>query len=363
MNQKEVIKKIKGYGLKFATTREFPLLCLSVVGFSYGNLLKKEIGFCYSGLGGLGKENRWQSLFNEEEVAKGTEKYLEKNLDKLKDFVKRSKVISEISMQKIKKAEKRIDKDPYSALSDIIKSYVKYMTGLGMINCFWRYLGNEKSKGKLSPKLAEWISKERNIISSAYPDIEDIIGKCVNIIGIKDGFDGKLLRYMTLDEIRIYLNKKKISKKQIKELKKRTKGYVYLYLDKKDYVFADKKIIESVKKEFFNINMKNICEIRGHTAYPGLVKGMVYNTGSKKHINKKEKFVLITHMTLPGDTVLISKCSAIVTDEGGMLSHAAIVAREMKKPCIIGTKIATKLFKDGDYIEVDANKGIARKIR
>jgi len=56
----------------------------------------------------------------------------------------------------------------------------------------------------------------------------------------------------------------------------------------------------------------------------------------------------------------IQKCSAIVTDEGGIMCHAAIVARELKKPCIIGTKVATKVIKDGDMLEVDADKGIVR---
>mgnify|MGYP001564748046 CR=1 FL=1 len=57
------------------------------------------------------------------------------------------------------------------------------------------------------------------------------------------------------------------------------------------------------------------------------------------------------------------KAAAFVTDEGGILCHAAIVARELKKPCIIGTKIATRVFKDGDMVEVDATKGIVRKIK
>lgn len=51
-----------------------------------------------------------------------------------------------------------------------------------------------------------------------------------------------------------------------------------------------------------------------------------------------------------------------MTDEGGITSHAAIVARELKKPCIVGTKLATQIFKDGDMVEVDAVTGIIRKI-
>jgi pyruvate,water dikinase len=67
-------------------------------------------------------------------------------------------------------------------------------------------------------------------------------------------------------------------------------------------------------------------------------------------------------MTHPKDIMLLKKASAIVTDEGGILCHAAIVAREMKKPCIIGTKIATQVLKDGDLVEVDAFARIVKKL-
>lgn len=67
-------------------------------------------------------------------------------------------------------------------------------------------------------------------------------------------------------------------------------------------------------------------------------------------------------MTSPDFVPLMKKAKAIVTDEGGLSCHAAIVSREMGLPCVIGTKNATKVFKDGDMIEVDANKGFVRKI-
>ena len=57
----------------------------------------------------------------------------------------------------------------------------------------------------------------------------------------------------------------------------------------------------------------------------------------------------------------MEKAAAIVTDIGGITTHAAIISRELGIPCIIGTKIATKLLKDGDYIEVDAENGIVKK--
>ena len=58
----------------------------------------------------------------------------------------------------------------------------------------------------------------------------------------------------------------------------------------------------------------------------------------------------------------MQKANAFVTNEGGLICHAATVAREMKKPCIVGTKNATKIFKDGDVIVVDANSGVVKKI-
>ena len=63
-------------------------------------------------------------------------------------------------------------------------------------------------------------------------------------------------------------------------------------------------------------------------------------------------------MTRPTTLVVCQKASAIITDEGGIVSHAAIIARELKIPCIVGTKIATKILKDGDLVEVDADQGV-----
>ena len=73
--------------------------------------------------------------------------------------------------------------------------------------------------------------------------------------------------------------------------------------------------------------------------------------------------ILVTAMTTPDYLPCMNKAVAFVTDEGGITCHAAIVAREMNKPCIIGTKIATQVLKDGDLIEVDANNGIVKILK
>lgn len=68
-------------------------------------------------------------------------------------------------------------------------------------------------------------------------------------------------------------------------------------------------------------------------------------------------------MTTTNFVPILSKVSAIVTDEGGITCHAAIISREMNIPCVIGTRSATKAFKDGDIVRVDADNGTVTKVR
>jgi len=67
-------------------------------------------------------------------------------------------------------------------------------------------------------------------------------------------------------------------------------------------------------------------------------------------------------MTKPEITPYLKRVLGIVTNDGGALSHASIISREMDLPCIVGTKIATDIFKDGDLIELNAYEGVARKL-
>lgn len=104
--------------------------------------------------------------------------------------------------------------------------------------------------------------------------------------------------------------------------------------------------------------------VTGIVAQPGKILGpvrIIKNFHDIKKVQPGE--VLVANTTHPDYLIGMRMAAAFVTDEGGIVSHAAIVAREMKKPCIVGTKIATKVLKDGDIIEVDAGKGIIKKIK
>lgn len=111
---------------------------------------------------------------------------------------------------------------------------------------------------------------------------------------------------------------------------------------------------------------KNIStEIKGMVAFRGKASGRVRLVSKRipeSFENFKDGDILVALATSPQFVPLMKRASAIVTDEGGLTSHAAIVARELKVPCIVATKTATKVLHDGDLIEVDTESGVVRQI-
>jgi len=102
--------------------------------------------------------------------------------------------------------------------------------------------------------------------------------------------------------------------------------------------------------------------ISGHIGHIGSAKGKVKIINDPENAEIDEDEILVCDMTSPDYVHLMKKAKAIVTDRGGILCHAAIIARELNKPCIVGTGNATKILKNGMMIEVDAEKGVVRVI-
>jgi pyruvate, water dikinase len=103
--------------------------------------------------------------------------------------------------------------------------------------------------------------------------------------------------------------------------------------------------------------------VRGVPAFAGKVRGTVQVVRGREDFPKfEEGNILVTSMTTPDFEVIMNRAAGIVTDEGGVTSHAAILARELRKPTVIGTETATRLFSSGDLAEVDADDGIALKV-
>ncbi len=104
-------------------------------------------------------------------------------------------------------------------------------------------------------------------------------------------------------------------------------------------------------------------ELGGAPASGGIARGRALVTMSASEaakINPGE--VLVTSMTTPDFVTAMKKAAAVVTNEGGILCHAAVISREFGIPCVVGTKIATKAIRTGDMVEVDGNRGTVKKI-
>jgi pyruvate,water dikinase len=99
-------------------------------------------------------------------------------------------------------------------------------------------------------------------------------------------------------------------------------------------------------------------DLQGEPASPGTVSGKVIIIKSPKEINRVSKGqVLVTTMTTPDFVPAMKKVNGILTDKGGQTSHAAIVSRELGVPCVVGTKVATKMFKEGDLVTLNGTTG------
>lgn len=104
-------------------------------------------------------------------------------------------------------------------------------------------------------------------------------------------------------------------------------------------------------------------ELKGQPACAGYARGKVkIIIRAKDMVKMKKGDIMVSIATDPDVVPAMKMAGAIVTEQGGITSHAAIVSRELGVPCVIGTKIATKVFKDGDRVEVDATKGVVRKL-
>ena len=165
------------------------------------------------------------------------------------------------------------------------------------------------------------------------------------------------MEYTVYPELREMLLDKKIDREV---LKKRQEGCMQIRTGEHEYeIIAGKRAQEIYETVFAKKETTN--EIKGMCASPGKAVGTV-KIIKKTHdmANMKQGDVLVASMTRPEMVPALKKAAAIVTDEGGITSHAAIVSREMGIPCIIGTKNATQVLKDGNRVEVDATKGVVR---
>jgi phosphohistidine swiveling domain-containing protein len=165
---------------------------------------------------------------------------------------------------------------------------------------------------------------------------------------------------LTNNEIVDFLEKNAIPNKNDIDLRN-IGEYIYYFDNGMPEITVDEELIAEAHK-MMHREVKQ--EIKGSIAFKGKVSGKVSLIKGKADLAKvKDGDILVARITMPDYTPAMKIAAAFVTEEGGITSHAAIIARELKKPCIVGTGNCTKVLRDGDVIEVDAEKGTVKIIK
>jgi phosphohistidine swiveling domain-containing protein len=149
----------------------------------------------------------------------------------------------------------------------------------------------------------------------------------------------------------------------LEQTKKRfANKFVSISINGQTKFIYDLKLIAKIRTSFMSTG--EIKEIKGNVVSQGQARGKVKIIWRSSDLSKlKSGDVLVANFTTPEYVPAMKKAIAIVTDDGGITCHAAIISRELNKPCVVGVKIATKVLKDGMMVEVDAERGIVKILK
>jgi pyruvate,water dikinase len=129
-------------------------------------------------------------------------------------------------------------------------------------------------------------------------------------------------------------------------------------IEGEDMFIVQTRAITTIGKKIEERKINGEVILTGLAASPGIAFGKIRIVKNMSDLEKvKQGDVLVTKMTNPDMVVSMQKSAAIVTDEGGLTAHAAIVSREMGIPAVVGTREATTKLKEGEIITVDGSSG------
>ena len=332
------------------------LLSCTIFGREYTVLLKKFLSVGISNCLFIEKQGESAAYYSDsilEEFAGGLTRKAEADPILIDDWCRDIKKHTDEVLCLIKETEKReIDRGDYKRYLVAMDAYSVSHRAIKMTVDF---LSPSLLKNKLKKMQAARLYAE-----SVYTVSEIFLEKWAKQVERKNKISYKLVLCCTKDEVDIFWKTGKLPSK--KELEKRFKLCV-IFFEKGKYQLSVNKEAVMAEKMVHNSFFED-KELKGTCAYPGKVTGRVKIVFDPSKIKDfKEGDILVTPMTRPEYLNLVKKSAGFITDAGGMLSHAAITARELKKPCVVGTQVSTKKLKDGDVVEVDAGKGVINILR
>lgn len=359
----EIKNKAEEQKLKISIPEAFSILTTP----SKSSLGQEEEKEFYEILALISKDNLAKNIFNYENAEK-----IESELDKINEKIK-NKIVNHFKNWKWM---------PYTYIGPAyeLKYYINLWSQMVRQN-----INGQEEIDKIERAHKEVIEKRNELINTfkfteKEKKIFDLAADVVWLKGYRK--EVSFFGYFVLGKIMKELAKRaSLSTNQINQLmffefkdfdkidpnllNKRFKFSVMHFHNGNFSVYTGEDARDFIEKQKFE-KIKNIDsdELTGTPAFIGKVNGIVKVINYPEEMGKMEnENIMIAHTTFPSLIPAMKKAAAIITDDGGITCHAAIVARELKKPCIVGTKRATQVLKDGDEIEVDADNGIIRILK
>ncbi|PIR74431.1 MAG: hypothetical protein COU35_02500 [Candidatus Magasanikbacteria bacterium CG10_big_fil_rev_8_21_14_0_10_47_10] len=252
-----------------------------------------------------------------------------------------------------------IDRDEGKDITvDQFQNFVDRFYSYYPMHVFVKNLPDVMTESELT-KYMEPLEDARLYAEPVYRRYEDYLETLAKIVGEKEGYMPASILATISEEFVAYLKGGKLPDEEILQNRYGLSALVFDEKSTEVFLNEDAKNVEQII-----LGKDDPEQLKGQVAYKGVVRGkvrVVFDPTPDTAFGEGD--ILVSGMTRPEFLPLMKKASAFVTDGGGILCHAAIVAREMQKPCVIGTKIATRVFKDGDMVEVDADNGIVKKVK
>lgn len=230
--------------------------------------------------------------------------------------------------------------------------------------------------GSAISKNLTYISEHKNTLregmNRAFFESGAVYQKFLDVFATQLEMDADDLHWLFADELNVLCDGGAIPAQDITA---RKEAYAIINSSgEQEYIFGSKAT--SFYDEIVGTNTPTMSSgvLRGAVAHPG--KGSITATvfvmspdyGDFAALTQKmdameQGMILVSQTTTLEMMPALRKAAAIVTDIGGFLSHAAITARELNIPCVVGTEVGSKVFHDGDLVEVDADAGAVRIVR
>jgi len=200
----------------------------------------------------------------------------------------------------------------------------------------------------------------RNLRVESFFNVEYGAGFAYNEAARRAKFNPDFIMEVTIPEMIDFLRKGKPLPGE-KEMERRVKNYAMVVKNGRTTLITDEEKIKSLAEKYY-MRVEKAEIIQGIIAcLGGTIKGRAKICLDKSEIGKvKSGDILVANFTTPDFVPAMEKAAAIVADQGGLSSHAAIVSRELGVPCVMATKNGTRIIHDNDLIEVNAKTGVIK---